>query len=158
MRIRKPPARRRLAVLVGAALVTAALGLPPAVAQDQRESEAKLFYDQQKEEHRLAVIALADETQGKAALTRLGDPKLAAALEKLGTIFGAYGEWGQPIHGVGNDVRILGLPIRRPSTAHAFRMLCRHNRYVQQYGRVKDADGTVERISVKSGTSMPRSR
>jgi hypothetical protein len=78
-------------------------------------------------------------------LTRLGEPKLAAALEKLGTIFGGYGEWGQPIHGVGNDVRILGLPIRRPSTAHAFRMLCRHNRYVQQYGRVRDADEIARR-------------
>jgi nucleoside-diphosphate-sugar epimerase len=81
----------------------------------------------------------------KAALGRLGEPKLAAALEKLGTIFGGYGEWGQPIHGVGNDVRILGLPIRRPDTAHAFRMLCRHNRYVQQYGRVRDADEVARR-------------
>jgi len=81
----------------------------------------------------------------KAALTRLGEPKLAHALEKLGTIFGGYGEWGQPVHGVGNDVRILGLPIRRPSTAQAFRMLCRHNRYVQQYGRVRDADEVARR-------------
>jgi hypothetical protein len=35
------------------------------------ENEAKLFYDQQKDEHRLALIALADETQGKAAIARL---------------------------------------------------------------------------------------
>ena len=62
------------------------------------------------------------------------------ALEKLGTIFGVYGEWGQPVHDVGNDVRILGLPIRRPDTAkHAFRMLCRHNKYVQEFGQVRDA-------------------
>ncbi|HEV7501817.1 MAG TPA: SDR family oxidoreductase, partial [Vicinamibacteria bacterium] len=81
----------------------------------------------------------------KATLTRLKEPKLAGALEKLGTIFGAYGEWGQPIHGVGNDVRILGLPIRRPDTEHAFRMLCRHNRYVQEFGRVRDADETARR-------------
>ena len=53
----------------------------------------------------------------KGVLEKLGEPKLGSALEKLGTIFGAYGEWGQPIHDVGNDVRILGLPIRRP--AHA---------------------------------------
>jgi hypothetical protein len=46
---------------------------------------------------------------------------------------------------VGNDVRILGLPIRRPNTEHAFRMLCRHNRYVQQYGRVRDADEVARR-------------
>ena len=84
----------------------------------------------------------------KAALTWLKEPKLASALEKLGTIFGAYGEWGQPVHDVGNDVRILGLPIRRPDTEHAFRMLCRHNRYVQEFGRVRDADETARRERV----------
>ena len=84
----------------------------------------------------------------KATLTWLKEPKLAGALEKLGTIFGAYGEWGQPIHGVGNDVRLLGLPLRRPNTEHAFRMLCRHNRYVQQFGRLRDADETARRERV----------
>jgi nucleoside-diphosphate-sugar epimerase len=84
----------------------------------------------------------------KAALVRLKEPRLAGALEKLGTIFGAYGEWGQPVHDVGNDVRILGLPLRRPDTEHAFRMLCRHNRYVQEYGRVRDADETSRRERV----------
>ena len=84
----------------------------------------------------------------KAALKRLNEPKLASALEKLGTIFGGYGEWGQPVHGVGNDVRILGLPIRRPNTEHAFRMLCRHNRYVQQFGRVRDGDEVARREEV----------
>jgi nucleoside-diphosphate-sugar epimerase len=84
----------------------------------------------------------------KAALTRLREPKLASALEKLGTIFGAYGEWGQPVHDVGNDVRILRLPLRRPDTEHAFRMLCRHNRYVQEFGRVRDADETARRERV----------
>ena len=78
-------------------------------------------------------------------LEKLKEPKLASALGKLGTIFGSYGEWGQPIHDVGNDVRILGLPIRRPNTQHAFRMLCRHNRYVQEYGRVRDADEVARR-------------
>lgn len=81
----------------------------------------------------------------KAALERLNEPKLANALEKLGTIFGGYGEWGQPIHDVGNDVRILGLPIRRPSTEHAFRMLCRHNKYVQEFGKVRDGDEIARR-------------
>lgn len=81
----------------------------------------------------------------KAVLTRLGEGKLANALEKLGAIFGGYAEWGQPVHSVGNDVRLLGLPIRRPDTENAFRMLCRHNRYVQQYGRVRDADETARR-------------
>ena len=81
----------------------------------------------------------------KAILAQLDQPKLAAALEKLGTIFGVYGEWGQPIHDVGNDVRILGLPLRRPDTAYAFRMLCRHNKYVQEFGRVRDLDEVARR-------------
>jgi nucleoside-diphosphate-sugar epimerase len=81
----------------------------------------------------------------KAVLLAMGEPKLANVLEKLGTIFGGYGEWGQPIHDVGNDVRILGLPIRRPETSAAFRMLCRHNRYVQAYGQVRDADEIARR-------------
>lgn len=81
----------------------------------------------------------------KSALTWLGEPRLANGLEKLGTIFGGYSEWGQPVHSVGNDVRILGLPIRRPDTRHAFRMLCRHNKYVQDFGRVKDLDEIARR-------------
>ena len=94
----------------------------------------------------------------KAALIRIGEPKLAGALEKLGTIFGGYSEWGQPIHKVGNDVRLLDLPIRRPSTEHAFRMLCRHNRYVQEYGRVRDPDeiSRRERLWEKAIDSMER--
>jgi nucleoside-diphosphate-sugar epimerase len=84
----------------------------------------------------------------KAALTRIGEPKLAAAMEKLGTIFGGYGEWGQPVHDVGNDVRILGLSIRRPNTLHAFRMLCRHNKYVQEFGRVRDPDEISRREKI----------
>jgi hypothetical protein len=75
----------------------------------------------------------------------LNEPKLAHALEKLGAIFGVYGEWGQPVHDVGNDVRILGLPIRRPDTLQAFRMLCRHNRYVQEFGKVRDGDEIARR-------------
>jgi len=81
----------------------------------------------------------------KAVLDQLGETKLANVLERLGAIFGVYGEWGQPIHDVGNDVRILGLPIRRPDTAQTFRMLCRHNNYVQGYGKVKDADEIARR-------------
>ena len=59
----------------------------------------------------------------KAVLERArASRKLASALEKLGTIFGGYGEWGQPVHDVGNDVRILGPahpPARTPSTPSA---------------------------------------
>lgn len=84
----------------------------------------------------------------KVALERLNQPKLANALEKLGTIFGGYGEWGQPIHDVGNDVRILGLPIRRPNTLFSFRMLCRHNKYVQEFGKVREPDEIARREHV----------
>jgi nucleoside-diphosphate-sugar epimerase len=84
----------------------------------------------------------------KAALRKMGEGKLANALEKLGSIFGGYGEWGQPIHSVGNDVRILGLPLRRPDTEHAFRMLCRHNKHVQEFGKVRDPDELARREAV----------
>lgn len=84
----------------------------------------------------------------KAVLLRMDQPKLANALDKLGTIFGGYGEWGQPVHEIGNDVRMLGLPIRRPNTEHAFRMLCRHNKYVQEFGRVRDLDEVARREHV----------
>ncbi len=84
----------------------------------------------------------------KAALEKMNEPKLANAIEKLGTIFAGYGEWGQPIHDVGNDVRVLGLSIRRPSTELAFRMLCRHNKFVQEFGQVKDADEIARRENV----------
>jgi nucleoside-diphosphate-sugar epimerase len=81
----------------------------------------------------------------KALLLAMGDQKLASVVEKLSTIFGVYGEWGQPIHDVGNDVRLLGLPIRRPETAAGFRMLCRHNKYVQEFGKVRDQDEVSRR-------------
>lgn len=66
--------------------------------------------------------------------------KIAGILGKLSTIFGGYSEWGQPVHEVGNDVHLLGLTLPRPNTKHAFRMLCRHNRYVQDFGKVRDLD------------------
>ena len=42
-------------------------------------------------------------------------------------------------------MRILGLPIRRPNTLDAFRMLCRHNKYVQEFGTVRDLDEIARR-------------
>ena len=74
--------------------------------------------------------------------------RLGKALEKLGTIFGGYSEWGQPIHQVGNDVEVLGMPSRRPETRGAFRMLCRHNRWVQEFGKIRDADEISRREKV----------
>jgi nucleoside-diphosphate-sugar epimerase len=73
-----------------------------------------------------------------AILSHAGQPKLAHALNKLGLIFGGYTERGQPVHSVGKDVQILGLEKQKPNTVHAFRMLCRHNKYVQRFGRVRD--------------------
>ncbi|MEO1088141.1 MAG: hypothetical protein AAFY88_28245, partial [Acidobacteriota bacterium] len=78
-------------------------------------------------------------------LTGLKQERLAGALDKLGTIFGSYSEWGQPIHQVGNDVRLLGLSAKRPVSVDCFRMLCRHNRYVQNFGRVRDLDEVSRR-------------
>jgi len=71
--------------------------------------------------------------------------KLSNALYKLGTIFGGYSEWGQPIHEVGNDHFVLGLSENRPDTELAFRMLCRHNNYVQEFGLVRDASEIARR-------------
>ena len=93
--------------------------------------------------HRNITLPVATEI-----LVRLGEPRLANALEKLGTIFAGYNEWGQTIHEIGNDVRILGLDIHRPNTRYVFRMLCRHNRHVQQYGRIKDPDEISRRERV----------
>ena len=74
--------------------------------------------------------------------------RIATILGKLSTIFGGYSEWGQPIHEVGNDVHLLGLPLPRPNTKHVFRMLCRHNRYVQDFGKIKDLDEMSRRERV----------
>jgi hypothetical protein len=84
----------------------------------------------------------------KTILNAVNEHRLADGLERLGTIFGGYSEWGQLVHRVGNDVRVLGLPLRRPNTEHAFRMLCRHNLYVQNFGRVRDADEIARREAV----------
>lgn len=78
-------------------------------------------------------------------LRGLKQDRVADGLEKLGTIFGGYAEWGQPIHEVGNDVKILGLSDARPNIQSAFRMLCRHNRYVQEFGKIRDDDEVSRR-------------
>ncbi|MEM8933328.1 MAG: SDR family oxidoreductase, partial [Acidobacteriota bacterium] len=81
-------------------------------------------------------------------LTSVKQERLAYALDKLGSIFGSYSEWGQPIHEVGNDVRLLRLDPERPNTIACFRMLCRHNRYVQHFGKVRDLDEISRREKV----------
>jgi nucleoside-diphosphate-sugar epimerase len=81
-------------------------------------------------------------------LKRMKQEKIARALNTLGTIFGGYSEWGQPVHEVGNDVRLLGLSETRPNTEHAFRMLSRHNKYVQNFGKIWDLDEISRREKV----------
>ena len=101
-------------------------------------------------------VRLADPTTHRnvtlpvltAVLAKLGQERLGNALQKLGTIFGGYSEWGQPIHEVGKDVRVLGMPENRPNTLHAFRMLCRHNRFVQEFGKVRDDDEISRREEI----------
>jgi len=140
-----------------AAGILAALSAPEAIgsrihlATDNRITSAQVVSLVRQE---LGVnVRMADPTlmrnvtlpAVKAVLAGMGEHKLAQVFERLGTIFGVYGEWGQPIHDVGNDVRLLRLPLRRPDTAAAFRMLCRHNRYVQEYGKLRDADEIARR-------------
>jgi nucleoside-diphosphate-sugar epimerase len=84
----------------------------------------------------------------RSLLTWLGEEKLGRSLERLGGIFGVYSEWGQPVHAVGEDVRALALPARRPPTLLSFRMLCRYDRYVLEYGRVREPDEVARRDRV----------
>jgi hypothetical protein len=148
------PVDRVVAGILASLTVPEAIGQRIHLATDNRIRSEEMIRINREE---LGVsVRLADPTiyrnftlpLVKAALERMGEGKLANGLEKLGTIFGGYSEWGQPIHRVGNDVRILGLPIRRPDTEHAFRMLCRHNKYVQDFGRVRDADEIARRERV----------
>jgi nucleoside-diphosphate-sugar epimerase len=74
--------------------------------------------------------------------------RMGRALQKLGSIFAGYSEWGQPVHEVGRDVSILGLPAVRPVAADALRMLCRHNQWVQEFGKIRDADEIAHRETI----------
>ncbi|MFO1433515.1 MAG: SDR family oxidoreductase [Candidatus Competibacteraceae bacterium] len=65
--------------------------------------------------------------------------KQANALGKLATLFGGYAEWDQPIHEVGKDLEVLKMQGPRPDMEYAFRMLCRHNLYIQHFGQVRDS-------------------
>ena len=78
-------------------------------------------------------------------LAGLKQERLASNLARLSTIFGNYSEWGQPVHAVGKDVAVLGLPAERPNARNAFRMLCRHNRHVLEFGQVRDPSEIARR-------------
>lgn len=89
MRIRKPPARRRLAALVGAALVTASLGLPLAVAQDQRESEVKLSAVRKEIKDLQEKIARETTRRDESARAlRAAEVEIGAATRKLAEVRG----------------------------------------------------------------------
>ncbi|MEM9594315.1 MAG: SDR family oxidoreductase [Acidobacteriota bacterium] len=148
------PVDRVVAGIVAAPKRAEAIGERVHLATDNRVTSQQIR-DIVKEE--LGVeVKLADPTTHRnitlpvltKALGAFKQDRLARALEKLGTIFGSYSEWGQPVHEVGNDVRILGLSDDRPNSEYAFRMLCRHNRYVQRFGRIKDLDEISRREKV----------
>lgn len=135
---------RVVAGILAATKTADAVGERIHIATDRRITSARMR-DIVKEE--LAIsIRLREPTIHRNVLlpliTRIlrgmKQGKLADALEKMGHIFGGYAEWGQPVHEVGKDVRVLGLSEKRPDAERAFRMLCRHNRYVQNFGQVRD--------------------
>ncbi len=128
-----------------------AIGTRIHLATDRRirsEQMARVIHDELEIDLRMADPTLTRVVTlplAKALLGALGEPKLGQAFERLGALFGAYSEWGQPIHDVGDDVKVLALPARRPDTVGAFRMLCRHSRFVQEFGTVRDPDEIARR-------------
>ena len=148
------PVDRVVEGILAALRVPEAIGSRIHLATDNRirvEDIARLSFEELGVKVRLADPTLFRNLTMpvvKGILLRAGEPKLAIALERLSAIFSGYGEWGQPVHEIGNDVRILGLALRRPDTLHAFRMLCRHNKYVQDFGNVRDPDEIAAREAV----------
>jgi nucleoside-diphosphate-sugar epimerase len=135
----------RVAEGVRAALVTPqAVGARIHLASDRRiraEEMARIVREEVGLHVRMAdptLTRVVVRPLRRAFLSALGEARVARSLEKLGAVFSVYTEWGQAVHAVGDDVRVLGLPARRPDAARAFRMLCRHNRYVLEFGTVRD--------------------
>lgn len=75
----------------------------------------------------------------------VGMQKIFSKLEGLFNIFASYAEWGQPVHELGNDVKLLGLPVPRPNIVYLAHMLCRHNQLVQGWGKIRDKVVIMER-------------
>ncbi len=152
------PAELNLVTLdrVGAAVLTAlatpaAIGPPIHLATDRRLRASEMARIVREE---IGIqVWMADPTLtrtvalplARALLSVAGDQPFVRSLEKLGSIFGFYSEWGQTVHDVGEDVRTLGLPGQRPDGRVAFRMLCRHNRYVQEFGRIREGREVARR-------------
>lgn len=96
--------------------------------------------------HRRLVLPLAC-----TILKLFGREESARRLHRLGSVFAGYSERGQPSHAVANDVAVLGLPAERPNMLDALRMLCRHNEWVQEFGRIRDANEIARRESAWAG-------
>ncbi len=163
------PVDRVVAGILAALKTPAAVGERVHLAGDHRLTSHQIAQIVQEE---LGVkVKLAEPTLHRTVtlpiitkvLKKAKQEKIAHALDKLGTIFAGYSEWGQPIHQVGNDVRVLGLSKQRPNTEHVFRLLCRHNRFVQEFGRVRDLDEISRRekawwdfmLGLEDETGMP---
>ncbi|MDX1630254.1 MAG: SDR family oxidoreductase [Thermoanaerobaculia bacterium] len=124
------------------------------LATDKRISSARM--QEIVEEELGTQIKLAEPTLHRnvilpvlaGVLRQLGQKRLSRGLEKLADVFGNYGEWAQPVHEVAKDVALLGLPEDRPDTVKDFRMLCRHNRWVQRFGKIRDGDEIARREGV----------
>jgi hypothetical protein len=84
----------------------------------------------------------------KVMFKAIGLAKLYSRLEVLFNIFAGYAEWGQPDHQLGNDVRLLGLNPQRPNLDHVTRLMCRHNKYIQNWGMVRDRDEIARREKI----------
>ena len=76
----------------------------------------------------------------------VGEHKLGQAFERLGALFGAYVRVG-PDRARGGRRREAPRPAR-PAPGHAveaFRMLCRHSRFVQEFGAVREPEEIARR-------------
>ena len=145
----------RVAQGVRAALVTPeAVGARIHLASDRRiraDEMARIVREEVGLGVRMAdptVARLVLRPLRRALLVALGQGRVARSFEKLGAVFSVYTEWGQAVHAVGEDVRVLGLPSRRPDVHRAFRMLCRHNRYVLEFGTVRGEREVARREAV----------
>ena len=79
----------------------------------------------------------------KALLLALGEPKPAHVLERLGTIFGVYGEWGSRSTTWATTCACSACRSGGPTPS--LPSAGRHNKYVQEFGQVRDLDEVARR-------------
>jgi nucleoside-diphosphate-sugar epimerase len=145
---------RVVAGILASLTVPRAIGARIHLASDRRIRSAQIarvIREELEIDLRMAdptLTRLITRPLATALLRALGEEKLAQAFARLGAHFGGYSEWGQPVHRVGDDVAILSLPAQRPDVMEAFRMLCRHSRFVQEFGRVREPREIARREQV----------